>query len=284
MPDEITGVEETETPAAGETTEESDDLFDYLGEEEGDKEDETDAGSETEDEEEEETDEEDEVEEEDDDKFDDPKTEKAFAKRLAAREAKLREELRNEILDEVRKQSPQNQQQPVNQATIKEQVEKLADQLAITPEAAQVMYNQQLMINQLYGHIQKTEDSLAESQDVTTKSQAKLDVETKRAANPLLPEFDEARLTAIRKQYQKSYGVNLPWQEAYNFLVAEEAMSGKFNRKVQQETLKNVGKRQKKTVKVKTATSAKKPTLDALSDEQFERMVERAKAGEFKKS
>jgi len=280
MADEITGVEEENVPAAGEQEEASDDLFDYLGEEEGDEEDETDAGSEAEDEEEEETEEEgDEPEEEE---FEDKKVEEAFAKRLAAKEKQIEERLRTQLREELSRQSTQTQQQQPR-PSMKEQVDKLAEDLAITPEAAQVMYQQQLMLNQLYSRLEQTDNLLEESKDTTTKSQAKLEIETQRQENPLLPEFDEDRLTEIRSKYKKS-GITLPWKEAYNLLVAEEAMSGKFNRKVQQETLKKVGKRQKKTVKAKTATPTRKPSLDDLSEEQLERMIERAKAGEFKKS
>ena len=229
---------------------------------------------------------------EEEEEFDD-KTSKAFAKRLAAKEAQIEARLRDQITRDIQSQQqsspyqqPQYQQprQTAPQVSMKEQIDKLADELAMTPEAVQILYQQQLMINQQAQQIQEARQMFQEDRDTTSRSQAKLDIEKQRKINPWLPEFSEGRLSDIRKQYQQQTGVTLPWKDAYKQLIAEEALSGNLNRSVQQDTLKKVSKRNKKSVKVKTSQPVKKTNLDDLTDEEFEKLIQRAKDGDFKKS
>ena len=269
------GVEETGVngvPVAGESQE--DDFSSYL-EEEGVEEEEAVAGPEEDEFEDEEQDESEE--------FEAP-VEKAFAKRLAAKERQLEERIRQQVMDEIRQQPQPQYQQYTAPVNVKEQIDKLADELALTPEAVQVIYQQQLMLNRQAEAIRRTEETLNQNQDNMTRSEAKAEIEAQRRNNPMLPEFDETALGRIRDTYRKQYGVSLPWKSAYQQFLAEEAMSGNLGRRVQQDTLKKVVGRNKKTAKVKGSQPAKKPSIDSMSDEQFERMLAAAKSGKLKKS
>ena len=273
---EETGVD-VNVPAAGD----EEDFDQYF--EEGVEEEEVVAGPEVEDEDEE-------LDQDEDEEFaEQPQVSKAFAKRLAAKEKQIEERLRTQLLEEMRQQQTSQGQhqytQPEPHVNVKEQLDKLADELALTPEAVQVLYRQQLMLNQQAESIRKTEEALNQNRENMTKSEVKAEIEAQRKANPMLPEFDETSINRVRESYRKQYGVSLPWKAAYQQFVAEEAMSGNLGRRVQQDTLKKVVGRNKKTVQVKGSKQpAKKPSIDSMSDEQFERMIAAAKSGRLKKS
>jgi len=222
----------------------------------------------------------------------DEKIEAAFAKRLSAAEEKIRREFEekygpppetHEGATPVPGEPQQQQQQPIKPLT-KEQIDELAEQLNLSPEAVEILYHQQMAIYQQRDQILKQQDYLHNLEDTASKSEAKNEIERQREDNPLLPDFNDKALTKIRKDYKSRYGIVLPWKEAYNHYVAQEVMDGTIPRKVEQETLKGVADRGKGAVPRTKGKSTKKPDIWDLSADQFGKLKEQALQGKLKKS
>ena len=282
MTEELTGVETQEVPAAGGQQEIEEDLF-GLGEETG-EEVPDDAGQEEAGEQEE--------------TFKDESTEKAFAARLRKGREKIAQETEERIRQEYEaKYKPQEQQrqpyqpqqapqayQPQPPPLPRQKLEELADQFGVTVETAHAMYHQQWLINQQNEAIRRQEENLRRMADSTAKNEALKGIEQRRRGNPNLPEPDEGRLLQIRTAYKGKYGYDLPWEEAYEKLIAQEAISGNLTRTAQQKVINDITSRGKKTVQAGKGGAAKKPSIEDLSKDEFEALVQRAKAGEFKRS
>jgi hypothetical protein len=227
---------------------------------------------------------------------DDDPVEKAFAKRLAAE----REKIRRELEEQYQQQQPQQggylgQQQSYPQGyqqiqqsgpppLPQEQLENLADQLGVTTEAAYAMYHQQWLIEQQNQAIQQQRQETLRLADERAKIAAKNRAEAQRKKNPNLPEFDESKLTKLRTEYQKRTGLTLPWDDVYQLHVANEAMSGNLSRAVEQAAIANITSRNKTNIQAGRGGTAKKPSIEDLPKEQFEKLVEQAKQGKFKRS
>jgi len=228
--------------------------------------------------------EEEETEEEEEEKLD-PKTEEAFAKRLAAEREKMKKEFQQEFdnrLNQIQQQPPPGQPAKSDKE-IKKELEELADDLGLSTEAVEILYRQQLALNQQNQRLQEAQGVIESMKEDVSKGDAKAEIESMRSKNPHLPAFDENRLREIRKTHRDTYGVSLPWKEAYKQLVAEEAMAGKLARQVQQETIGNITKRGKATTKAgKKGKASKKPDLWDLPPEQFEELQQKALRGELK--
>jgi hypothetical protein len=216
---------------------------------------------------------------------------KDFAKKLAAEREKIRRELEEEY---QAAQAPAPVQQPggilpAPPVLTRDVVSQLAAELGTSEEVVRVMYNLQHTVNQ-YGEMFKgMAGYIVNLEDTSTKGQAMAEIEKMRVANPLLPEFDEARISRIRADHKKAGGGILPWKKAYEQLVSEEAISGNLLRQVEhkteQKTVQQITKRGSKTTQVgKGGGQAKRPGIEDLSAEDFNKLVEKAKAGQYKKS
>jgi len=226
--------------------------------------------------------------------FGDESTEKAFAARLRQEKERVAQEIEERVRQEYeakyRQQQQQQQQQqhsPPSQAPPllpRQELETLAEQLGVTLETANAMYHQQWLINQQNEAIKRQDEYLRRMADTTSKVEAMKTVDQRRRGNPNLPEADEVRMGQIRKDYRERYGYDLPWEEAYEKLVAQEAMSGNLTRTAQQKVINNITARSKKTVQAGKAGVAKRPSIEDMSKDEFEALVEQAKAGKFKRS
>ena len=146
------------------------------------------------------------------------------------------------------------------------------------------MYHQQWLINRQNEAISRQEEYLRRMADNTSKSEALKAIEQRRKVNPNLPEPDETRLQQIRKEYKGKYGYDLPWEEAYEKLIAQEAISGNLTRTAQQKVINDITARGRKTVQAGKGGRAKKPSIEDMSKDDFEALVEQAKAGKFKRT
>lgn len=233
-----------------------------------------------------------------DGQFADPRQEKAWAKRIAAERERIRREVETEYQQKNQygqgqySQAQQGQQQQYQQPRLpqqrqwvepqplsKDELDKLADSYAMTTDAVQVMYSQQVELNRMKYLLEQSLHAISAMRDDTTKGDAVMQIERTRKANPYLPAFDEGKVSSIRQKHYQQYGVTLPWQEAYKQLVAEEAISGNLSRQAQQKAIKQITSRNRTTVQAGNAGQAKQVNVEDLSDEQFERLKERAKAG-----
>lgn len=269
----LTGVEMQDDPAAGDQQEEED-IF-GLSEDTGEEETQEDAASE----------------EAETGAFEDESKEKAFAARLRKEREKIAQETEERLRQEYEAKYQQIQQQqryiPPPQAPPplpRQQLEDLADQLGVTIETANAMYHQQWLINQQNEAIRRQEEYLRRMADNTSKSEALKAIEQRRKVNPNLPEPDETRLQQIRQEYKGKYGYDLPWEEAYEKLVAQEAISGNLTRTAQQRVINDITARGRKTVQAGKGGRAKKPSIEDMSKDDFEALVEQAKAGKFKRT
>ena len=262
----FTGVEMQDDPAAGDQQEEED-IFglDDTGEEETQE----DAASE----------------EAETGAFEDESKEKAFAARLRKEREKIAQETEERLRQEYEAKQQQQQYTPPQPPPLpRQQLEDLADQLGVTIETANAMYHQQWLINQQNEAIRRQEEYLRRMADNTSKSEALKAIEQRRKVNPNLPEPDETRLQQIRQEYKGKYGYDLPWEEAYEKLVAQEAISGNLTRTAQQKVINDITARGRKTVQAGKGGRAKKPSIEDMSKDDFEALVEQAKAGKFKRT
>ena len=273
----FTGVEPQDDPVAGDQgVQEEEDIF-GLSEDTGEEEIQEDAASE----------------EAETTATEEDSTEKAFAARLRKEREKIARETEERLRQEYEaryRQQPQPQPQPyypTQQAPpplTKQQLEELADQLGVTVETANAMYHQQWLINQQNEAIRWQGEHLRLMADSTSKVEALKAIEQRRKNNPNLPEPDEARLQQIRQEYKNRYGYDLPWEEAYEKLVAQEAISGNLTRTAQQKVINDITARGRKTVQAGKGGRAKKPSIEDMSKDDFEALVEQAKAGKFKRT
>lgn len=233
--------------------------------------------------------------EDDDESLDNPKSKpaKAFAKRLAAERAKiakqLREELKAELTEELKpKDAPQTQQQQVNDlyadmpTYTREQIEDLADKWGTTPELAWTNICNQHALAKLNQKLQTQAQTAAQAAAERKKNDAIREVAKQRKANPDLPAFDEKRIEKIRSDHKRESGTNLSHMDAYRMLVAEEFISGNATRKVKQDTVKNITKRDSKTVSAGKGGRATPKDIDEMSAEEFAAMREKALSGKLK--
>lgn len=251
MPEQLAGV--NQVPAAGETEQQSYNPEEILGlNNTGEEEETAAAGQESQ-----------ETESQPEEQKFDERIEQAFAKRLAKEREKIRQELEQQYTEQQHVQhQPYQQQDNV--------VEQLAYQLGITPQAAQILLNQQLVLQNI--------------QDQAAKMAAKVEIEKERQSKPYLPEFSEEKLSKIRDDYQKRYGMTLPWGEAYRMYVAEYAFSGNLSTAAEQQAIAKITGRDKATVQAGKGTQVKPPDIWDLPKEDFEKMLNDAKAGKFTKS
>lgn len=218
---------------------------------------------------------------------------KAFAAKLT----KERERIERETEERLRKEYEARyaQQQPTKPTEQqykgdappplpREHLEKLADDIGVTPEAANAMYYQQWRLNKQDEQYKETQEYLRSMRDKSAKLEALQVLEKKRAKNPGLPEVNEKRLQEVREDYRKRTGYELPWEDAYDKLVAQEAMSGKFQRQTEQETIGKITSRNKATIQAGKGGHAKKPDIWDMPAEEWNKLVEEAKAGKYKKS
>ena len=275
MPEEITG--EEVVPAAGEEEKETD--YSALFE------DETVEETPKETEEKEETEENKETPKEED------KVEIAFAKRLSQEKEKLERKLREELEEEYKAKAPQPMQtyQPQNlQQPTKEMIEKLAEDLGTTSEAAMIYYNQQLTLNQQQTLIKTLEEKLDNLSENSTKSEVKEEIDKRRKGNPLMPEWDDAAINKIRDDHRRKYGTSLPWEDAYDKYFARQMASGdiveRITREVEQKVVGNIANRTKKTVPAGTGAKPKLPSIEDMPADEFAKLKEAALAGKLKKS
>lgn len=263
----LTGVEMQDDPAAGDQQEEED-IF-GLGEDTGEEETQEDAASE----------------EAETGAFEDEPNEKAFAARLRKEREKIAQEIEERLRQEYEAKQQQQQYTPPQPPPLpRQQLEDLADQLGVTIETANAMYHQQWLINKQNEAISRQEEYLRRMADNTSKSEALKAIEQRRKVNPNLPEPDETRLQQIRKEYKGKYGYDLPWEEAYEKLIAQEAISGNLTRTAQQKVINDITARGRKTVQAGKGGRAKKPSIEDMSKDDFEALVEQAKAGKFKRT
>jgi hypothetical protein len=251
----LTGVEMQDDPAAGDQQEEED-IF-GLGEDTGEEE--TQGEAET-------------------GAFEDEPNEKAFAARLRKEREKIAQEIEERLRQEYEAKQQQQQYTPPQPPPLpRQQLEDLADQLGVTIETANAMYHQQWLIN-------KQNEAISRQEEYLRRSEALKAIEQRRKGNPNLPEPDETRLQQIRKEYKRKYGYDLPWEEAYEKLIAQEAISGNLTRTAQQKVINDITARGRKTVQAGKGGRAKKPSIEDMSKDDFEALVEQAKAGKFKRT
>ena len=275
MPDEIlTGVEEQAPDAGGQ--EEEQDIFNF-GEEEAGEIDPDAADQETE-------------EENAQEGFKEESTEKAFAARLAKEREKIARETEDRLRQEYEAKYAQPQQQPQYTPGSQppplqnEQLDALADRLGVTREAAYAMYHQQWLIDRQNEAIRQQAEDNRRTKENTAKVEALKSLEQRRKKNPYLPEPDEKVLADIRKDYRTRTGYDLPWEDAYDKLVARETESGNISRRAEQETIGKITARNKATIQAGKGGQAKKPSIDDLSSDEFNKLVEEAKMGKYKKT
>jgi hypothetical protein len=209
---------------------------------------------------------------------------KAFATKLAAEKDKMRDEIRSEIMQEIErtKNTPEQQRQgaPAYQGLSEEEIEKLADDLDASPKLVRVVYEQQMRINQQEEINRKM---TAQVRDRSEYESAKTFAQEMVAKNETMPVFDDKVLHNYRmKYYQEHAGATLPWKEAYKMLVADTVMSGDLTREAQQAAIEQIKERDKTTVGLKSP-AAQKPTIDDLPSDQFNKLVEEAKSGKYKR-
>lgn len=218
----------------------------------------------------------------------DEKVEKAFAKRLAAEREKIRREYEEKLQASLTEYTPPTSQyQPPAQPQVptvdfERAVNQLADDLMITPEAARAMIYQQMELNRIKA-------MQAEVQDRSAKAEAKAQIEAQRQQNPHLPPFDEKVLEKVRRDHQSRTGYTLSWHDAYRQYVADQALAGSLfasvEQQAEQKAISQITKRNKTTVQAGKGARSPKPTsVWDVPDDEMDRLIERAKAGEFKKS
>ncbi len=210
---------------------------------------------------------------------------KAFAKKWSAEKSKIRDEVREEVMRELRQQTtttPQEQERgaPQHRELSTEELEKMAQEFDTSPSVMRILHQQQMMINR------QAEDAKRAAHMSRERSEyqgARKYAEEVAAQNPTMPQWDNDKIQDYRLQHYKQYGISLPWKEAYRMQIADAVMSGEVTRQAQQEVIQNIQKRDTASPKIKSQ-STQRMTVDDLTKEQFEAMLEDAKAGKFKRS
>lgn len=207
----------------------------------------------------------------------DQRVEQAFAKRLAQEREKIRQELEQEFRQ--RYQLPTYQQVPPQQQeqSLEERAQKLAEEWMITPEAAKAIILQEERIKDLTARLYMMDDNAA-------KIEAKTAIEKQREKNPHLPPFNEQELLNIRLREYNESGVMPSWEKAYKLYLAECLEKGELNKNIEQQVISRITGRNKVNLQVGRAEQPQKQSIWDLSDEEFEKLKERAKRGELKKT
>jgi len=210
---------------------------------------------------------------------------KAFAKKLNAEREKIREEERQKIQEEIRQRTETTQQEqqqgaPQHRQMPQEEIERLAEQYEVSVPFMQFMINQQQQNQQLQ---QKLRERDMRDRERSEYLQAKEFANELKGQNSSLPDWDDQQLDAYRKQYYKRYGAILPWKEAYQMSIADAVTSGELTRQTQQDTIKNIQEREEQSTNIKSP-SPKRMTIMDLPKDQFDKMVEDAKLGKYKRS
>lgn len=210
----------------------------------------------------------------------DQRVEQAFAKRLAQEREKVRQELEQEY--QQRYQPPMYQQMPTPQReqseqSLEERAQKLAEEWMITPEAAKAFILQEERMKDLNARLYLMQDN-------TEKVKAETAINEQRKNNPLLPPFNEQELINIRLRYYNQYGIMPNWEDAYKMYVADAVTKGEINKNIEQQVISRITGRNKVNVQVGRAEQPQKRSVWDLSDEEFEKLKEKAKRGELKKT
>lgn len=210
---------------------------------------------------------------------------KAFAKKLNAEREKIREEERQKIQEEIRQRTETTQQEqqqgaPQHRQMPQEEIERLAEQYEVSVPFMQFMINQQQQNQQLQ---QKLRERDMRDRERSEYLQAKEFANELKGQNSSLPDWDDKQLDTYRKQYYKRYGAILPWKEAYQMSIADAVTSGELTRQTQQDTIKNIQEREEQSTNIKSP-SPKRMTIMDLPKDQFDKMVEDAKLGKYKRS
>jgi len=216
---------------------------------------------------------------EEEEQGEDQRVEQAFAKRLAQEREKIRQELEQEF--QQRYQQPtyqQTTQSPVQQQqeNIEERAQKLAEEWMITPEAAKAFILQEERMKDLTTRLYLMDDN-------ATKVEAKAAIEKQREKNPYLPPFNEQEILNIRLRHYNQYGVMPNWEDAYKMYVADAVTKGEVTQNIEQQAISRITGRDKVNVQVGRAEQPQKRNVWDLSDEEFEKLKEKAKRGELKK-
>ncbi len=210
---------------------------------------------------------------------------KAFAKKWAAEKEKLEESIRTKVLSEIEERTrttptEQNQGAGEFKELTAEQLEKLAEEFEVSPKVANILYQQQQMINR------QLEDSKRRTQldrERTEYGDSRKHVDQLRSTNPSLPEWDDDRLRHFRNEHYRHYGTTLPWNAAYQMMVANAVVSGDLTRQAQQDVINKIQKRENDSVTIK-APSTNKKTISDLSPDEFTKLKEEVKLGKYTKS
>lgn len=210
---------------------------------------------------------------------------KAFAKKLNAEREKIREEERQKIQEEIRQRTETTQQEqqqgaPQHRQMPQEEIERLAEQYEVSVPFMQFMINQQQQNQQLQ---QKLRERDMRDRERSEYLQAKEFANELKGQNSSLPDWDDKQLDTYRKQYYKRYGAILPWKEAYQMSIADAVTSGELTRQTQQDTIKNIQEREEQSTNIKSP-SPKRMTIMDLPKDRFDKMVEDAKLGKYKRS
>lgn len=207
------------------------------------------------------------------------RVEQAFAKRLAQEREKIRQELEQEFKQRYQPPTYQPPVQPTGppQPSLEERAAKLAEEWMITPEAAKAFILQEERMKNLTTKLFVTEDNIA-------KAEAKAAIERQRASNPHLPPFNEQEILNIRLRHYNQYGVMPAWEDAYKMYVADAVTKGEINKNIEQQVISRITGRNKVNVQVGRAEQPQKRSVWDLSDDEFEKVKEKAKRGELKKT
>lgn len=214
-----------------------------------------------------------------------PDASEAFAKKLTKEREKIRDEERKKIEEEISRRSettPQEQQQgaPQHRQLPQEEVQRLADQYEVSVPYMQFMINMQQQNQQLQQEMRNRDRRDRERGEY---SQAKEFASEMKRQNSSLPDWDDQKLDRYRKEHYKRYGTILPWREAYRMGIADAVTSGELTRQTQQDTIKNIQDREDESTTIKSPAPKRMTVMD-LPKDQFNKMVEDAKMGKYKRS
>lgn len=206
----------------------------------------------------------------------DQRVEQAFAKRLAQEREKIRQELEQELQQRYQQPAYQPPVQPQPQQSLEEQAQRLAEEWMITPEAAKAFIAQEERMKDLNTRLYMMQDN-------TEKVKAEAAINEQRKNNPFLPPFNEQELINVRLRHYNQYGVLPNWEDAYKMHVADAVAKGEVNKTIEQQVISKITGRDKVNLQVGRAEQPQKRSVWDLSNEEFEKLKEKAKRGELKK-
>ncbi len=214
--------------------------------------------------------------------------ERAFARKLRKEREKFEQEKQ-----QLRQQYESQHQQPPPQvdygaepppALPKDQLRKLSDELGLTEEAANAMFQQQWYLNQQRDQFNRQQQELARMKEQSSKAQIFQAIEEHRQNNPHLPPANESELETIRQNHYRKTGQNLSYAAAYEKLVAYRAWTGELQRSQQAKAAQDIAKKGKASVQAGGGKRTPRPSIESMPLDKFQQMVERAKRGDFTKS